>query len=131
RSMVVFLAADSRRLDDLRQGMAEALAWGSISAESGELDLGAQQAAQARTKATEAEATVTRRLAETYTWALVPTQPEPTGPVMLEAVRVEGQGDLAARTSRRLVDKGHLSLVYAPSLLRRLVLDGQLASMGA
>jgi predicted AAA+ superfamily ATPase len=129
RNMVMFLAVDSRRLDDLRQGMAEALAWGSISDEADELDLGAQQAAQARTKAADAEGTVTRRLAETYTWALVPTQPEPTGQVSLEPVRVEGPGDLAARTSRRLVDKGHLSLVYAPSLLRRLVLDGPLASM--
>jgi|SRR5579862_898013 len=129
RNMVVFLAADTRRLDDLRQGMADALAWVSICNEADELDLGAQQAAQARTKATEAETTVTRRLAEAYTWALVPIQPEPTGPVLLEPVRVEGQGDLAARTSRRFVDKGHLSLVYAPSLLRRLVLDGPLAPL--
>ena len=129
RNMVVFLAADHRRVDDLRQGMAEALAWASISAEAGELDLGVQQAAQAATKATEAEGTVERRLAETYSWALVPAQPEPTGPVALEAVRIEGQGDLAARTSRRLIDKGHLNLIYAPSLLRTLVLNGPLASL--
>lgn len=129
RNMVVFLVADQRRVDDLRQGMAEALAWGSISAESDELGLGTQQAAQAGTKAAEAEGTVQRRLAETYGWALVPAQPEPTGPILLEAVRIDGQGDLAARTARRLIDKGYLNLVYAPSLLRTLVLDGPLASM--
>jgi predicted AAA+ superfamily ATPase len=129
RNMVVFLAADNRRVDDLRQGMAEALAWGSISTESEELGLGAQQAAQAATKAAEAEGTVERRLAETYGWALVPTQPEPTGPVVLDTVRIDGQGDLAARTARRLIDKGHLNLLYAPSLLRTIVLGGPLASL--
>jgi predicted AAA+ superfamily ATPase len=129
RNMVVFLAADHRRVDDLRQGMAEALAWGSIAAESDELGLGAQQAAQAATKTQEAEATVERRLAETYTWALVPTQPEPTGPILFDPVRIEGQGTLAARTARRLIDKAHLNVVYAPSLLRTLVLDGPLASL--
>jgi hypothetical protein len=129
RNMVVFLAADHRRVDDLRQGMAEALAWGSIAAESDELGLGAQQAAQAATKTQEAETTVERRLAETYTWALVPTQPEPTGPILFDPVRIEGQGTLAARTARRLIDKGHLNVVYAPSLLRTLVLDGPLASL--
>jgi predicted AAA+ superfamily ATPase len=129
RNMVVFLAADHRRVDDLRQGMAEALAWGSIGAESDELGLGAQQAAQAATKTQEAEATVERRLAETYTWALVPTQPEPTGPILFDPVRIEGQGTLAARTARRLIDKGHLNVVYAPSLLRTLVLDGPLARL--
>jgi predicted AAA+ superfamily ATPase len=129
RNMVVFLAADHRRVDDLRQGMAEALAWGSIGAESDELGLGAQQAAQAATKTQEAETTVERRLAETYTWALVPTQPEPTGPILFDPVRIEGQGTLAARTARRLIDKGHLNVVYAPSLLRTLVLDGPLAPL--
>ena len=129
RNMVVFLAADHRRVDDLRQGMAEALAWGSIAAESEELGLGAQQAAQAATKAQEAEATVERRLAEAYTWALVPIQPEPTGPILFDPVRIEGQGTLAARTARRLIDKGHLNVVYAPSLLRTLVLGGPLASL--
>jgi len=129
RNMVVFLAADHRRVDDLRQGMAEALAWGSIATESDELGLGAQQAAQAATKAQEAEGTVERRLAETYTWALVPTQPEPTGPIVFDPVRIEGQGTLAARTARRLIDKGHLNVVYAPSLLRTLVLGGPLTPL--
>ncbi len=129
RNMVVFLAADQRRIDDLRQGMAEALAWGSIAAESEALDLGAQQAAQAATKAKEAEVTVERRLAETYIWALVPTQPEPTGPIVFDPIKIEGQGTLAERTARRLIDKGHINVDYAPSLLRTLVLNGPLASL--
>ena len=129
RNMVAFLAADQRRLDDLRQGAAEALAWRSVAAEAEELGLGAQQATQARAKADESDQTLGRRLAEAYTWALVPVQPEPTGPVVLEPLRVEGTDDLAARTARRLGDKGHLYSTYAPSLLRRLVLEGPLSSL--
>ena len=129
RNMVVFLAADNRRVDHLRQGMAEALAWASISTEAEELGLGAQQSAQAATKAQEAEGTVQRRLAETYGWALVPTQPDPTGPITFDVVRIDGQDDLAARTSRCLINKGHLNLNYAASLLRTLVLAGPLSSL--
>lgn len=129
--MLVFLACDQRRLDDLRQGMADAQAWKSISDEAEELGLAVQQAAQARSKQRDADSTLQRRMADSYTWALVPVQPDATGPITLEPQRVEGAGDLAARTSRRLVDKGLLSLVYAPSLLRTLVLEGPLSSLWA
>jgi predicted AAA+ superfamily ATPase len=131
RNMLVFLAADQRRLEDLRQGAAEALAWRSVNGEARakELDLTVQQAAQAQDKANEAEGTLNRRLAEAYTWALVPVQPDPTGPIDFEPVRVEGTGDLVSRTARKLGDKGHLYLTYAPSILRTLVLEGPLSSV--
>ncbi len=93
-------------------------------AEAKELDLTVQQAAQAQDKASEAEVTLGRRLAEAYTWALVPVQPDPTGPIDFEPVRVEGTGDLVSRTARKLADKGHLYPAYAPSILRTLVLEG-------
>ena len=48
RNMLVFLAADQRRLEDLELAVAEQLAWQSIDEEATELDLTAQQAAQAR-----------------------------------------------------------------------------------
>jgi len=129
RNMVVFLAVDQRRLDDLRQGAAEALAWHWVVDEAPGLDLGGQQEAQAKKKAEEADQTLVRRLGEAYTWALVPTQPEPTGPVVFDPMRVEGTGDLAARTARRLGEKGHLNSVYAPSVLRKVVLEGPLSTL--
>jgi len=129
RNMVVFLAVDQRRLEDLRQGAAEALAWRWVADEAAGLDLGGQQEAQAKKKAEEAGQTLVRRLGEAYTWALVPVQLEPTGPVSFDPVRVEGSGDLAARTGRRLGEKGHLNSVYAPSVLRKVVLEGPLSTL--
>ena len=134
RNMLIFLACDQQRLDDLRQGMAEKLAWTSLSNDVEELNLAMQQANQARSKAAEADYTVLRRLAEAYKWALVPAQPDPIGSLLLDPQRIEGQrverpDDLAARVSKRLVDKGLLYLTYAPSLLRNLVLEGHLHSL--
>jgi predicted AAA+ superfamily ATPase len=128
RNMVVFLAADHRRAEELRRGVAEHLAWQSIHESAEDLELDPGQRRQAATKTVEADQTVGRRLGETYQWLLVPNQPDPTGPIGWEAIRVEGQGGLAARAARRLVDAGQLCTAYAPVLLRH-ELDGPLASL--
>jgi hypothetical protein len=63
-------------------------------------------------------------LTETYHWVLVPHQPDPTGPIEWESIKADGQGGLAVRTSRRLVNAGSLGLAYSPELLRSLLSDG-------
>ena len=118
KNMLVFLAADQRRLEDLERSVAELLAWVSIDQEATELDLTAQQAAQAQSKRTDAERAVGLRLADTYQWLLVPAQPEPTGPVSLEPVKVEGQAGLAVRAGDKLVNDGRLYTTLVPVLLR-------------
>lgn len=128
RNMLLFLVADQRRLEELLQGIAECLAWRAITDEAEELNLDAHQARQARTKRDETDRTVDLRIAETYRWALVPTQPEPTGDVQWEAVRINGQPPLAATASRKLSNEGHLHDTFAPALLR-MQLEGPLASM--
>jgi hypothetical protein len=128
RNTLVFLAADQRRLEELERGAAEYLAWRSIDDDRAQLNLDGHQQAQATTKRGNAERAVRLRIAETYSWALVPTQPNPTGPVEWEAVRVEGQLPLAGRASRRLLAEAHLYQVFAPALLR-MQLDGLLASL--
>ncbi len=130
RNMLVFLAPDQRRLDELERGVAEFLAWRSVDDERGAdgLNLDPNQARQAATKRADADQTVTLRLAETYQWVLVPTQPEPTGRPGWDAVRVDGQGSLAARASRKLINEAYLYTTFAPALLR-LQLDGTLHSL--
>jgi predicted AAA+ superfamily ATPase len=128
RNMLVFLAADQRRVGDLEQAAAEYLAWRSIVDESGALNLDPHQAGQATTRRDDAGRTVDLRLADAYQWLLVPRQPEPTGPVVWEPVRVEGQGGLAERAGRKLVHGGGLYVSYPPVLLR-LQLDGPLAPL--
>jgi hypothetical protein len=126
--MLVFLAADQRRLEDLERAVAEQLAWQSIDEESTELDLTAQQAAQARSKRAEVERAVSLRLGDTYHWLLVPGQPDPKGPIEWDAIKVEGQAGLAARAGDKLVNEGRLYTSFVPVLLR-MRLDGVLESL--
>jgi len=130
RNMLVFLAADDRRVEDLEQAQAEHLAWASVVAESNSLGLSRQQHEQASARAVDARSTVDLRLADAYQWLLVPRQPEPTGPIMWEEVKTDGQGWLAERAGRKLVQTGGLYPSYPPVLLR-LRLDGPLAPLWA
>ncbi len=128
RNMLVFLAADQRRVGDLEQATAEYLAWKTIVDEAGALNLDPHQARQATTRRDDANRTVELRLADAYVWLLVPGQPEPAGPIEWEAVKVEGQGGLAERAGRKLVHGGQLYVSYPPVLLR-LQLDGPLGPL--
>lgn len=129
RNMLVFLAADVKRLDELERGVAEYLAWTDIHSRWEELGLDAFQRNQARQKETDADRTVELRTTEAYHWALVPHQPDPTGPIEWETIKADGQGGIALRTSRKLVNAGSLGTAYAAELLRGLLTDGPLASM--
>jgi predicted AAA+ superfamily ATPase len=130
RNCLLFLAADSRRLEELEAAVADHLAWKSIDdeARAAQLNLDTAQAAQAAAKRADSENTVAVRLAETYQWMLVPTQPSPADRVEWDTVRADGQGGLAVRAGRKLALEGHLYLTFPPSLLRQR-LDGQLASL--
>lgn len=132
RNCLIFLAADNKRLDELEHAAADYLAWSSVDAERGEdgLNLDPNQARQASTKREDSDRAVALRLAETYQWLLVPTQPDPLGAVVWDKLKVEGQGGLAVRASRKLVNEAHLYSQFAPALLRQR-LDGQLAAMWA
>jgi predicted AAA+ superfamily ATPase len=128
RNMVVFLASDHRRLEELQAGVADQLAWASIDDEAGAEGLGLDlaQANQATTNRRTAERVTRLRLAETYQWLLVPAQPDPLGAVGFDAVRVEGQDSLAVRAGNKLEGGAYLYRIYAPALLRRR-LDQELA----
>lgn len=130
RNMVVFAAADQRRLDDLERVTAEHLAWAGIEKRAGadQLNLDDYQRNQASTMADRTSEAIDLRLAETYQWALVPRQPDPVGPVSLEAVRLDAQGSVAQRVARKLVNEGALLVQYPPQMLRS-TLDGTLASL--
>jgi hypothetical protein len=126
--MLVFLAPDQRRLDDLEQGVAEFLAWESIVFEADALDLGQAQRAQATQRLADAESTVGLRLGDAYQWLLVPRQPEPTGPITWEEIKSDGQGGVVQRAAQKLVHGGAVYTSYPPVLLR-LQLDGPLAPL--
>jgi predicted AAA+ superfamily ATPase len=128
RNCLIFLAADDKRREDLEHGVADYLAWSSIDQEAAELNLDLHQAAQARTRREDTDRAVDLRLADTYVWAIVPAQPDPTGPIELSSLRADGQGSLARRVSRKLVAEGSLYTTFPPVLLR-LQLDDRLSAL--
>ena len=94
RNMLVFLAADKARLEELRAAARQWLAWDSIDRDRDTLNLDSFQARQIDDRLKESHETVDHRVAEAYQWVLNPTQPkeDPTGPVRWEKIRVAGSG---------------------------------------
>ncbi|MGE0304271.1 MAG: Swt1 family HEPN domain-containing protein [Acidimicrobiia bacterium] len=130
RNMLVFAAADQRRLEDLERATAEYLAWSGILDRREELNLDAHQLKQAQTMAQRANEAIELRIAETYQWVLVPQQPEPVGDVRIEEIRLDSQGAVAQRASRKLISEGLLAVQY-PAQMLRSKLDRELASLWA
>ena len=116
--MLVFLAPDKARLNDLEQAIRNYLAWNSIWKEKEPLNLDAFQSNQAETKRDQAEGTVQSRIKETYAWLLVPLQPDPQGSIEWQESRLQGQDALAIRASKKLKNDENLITQFSPTRLR-------------
>ena len=55
---------------------------------------------------------------ETFQWLLIPAQTDPQGAATIDTIRVTGDGTLAERASRKLIDSQLINRVYSPVLLR-------------
>jgi len=119
RNALVYLAADSARLEELESATRDYLGWNHVLDNEADLDLTQNQRNQASQRAAQADQTVNARLLQSFTWALVPTQPDPAAPFMIKETKVEGQSDsLAERVSRRLGSDGDLSTRQAAAVIR-------------
>ncbi|ORW93958.1 AAA family ATPase [Mycobacterium sp. IEC1808] len=119
RNTLVYLAADEARLDELDSAVRDYLGWAHVLANATDLDLTQNQKNQATQRQTQADGTVNSRLLQTFTWALVPTQPDPGAPFVLRETKVEGQSPaLAERVSRRLGNDGDLSIRQAAATIK-------------
>lgn len=115
RNMVVFLAADHARMEEVERAVREYLGWSEILAKEDDLDLTTSQRNQAAERRTKASSTVESRLLGAYQWALVPTGQ----PIEIKATKVEGQANaLAERVSRRLGNDGDLATQHAAAAIR-------------
>lgn len=119
-NMLVFLAADRSRLDDLHQSVRSYLAWRSIQEDAGSLGLDPFQTRQTESKADDSDKTADTRIPETYVWVLNPSLPpdDLTGDTRWEKARVTASGTLAERVSRKLVNDESLLPTYAGSRLK-------------
>jgi Swt1-like HEPN/Protein of unknown function (DUF499) len=123
RNMVVYLAADALRLDDLESAVRQHLGWKDVLDHAGELDLTPSQRQQAEEQTKRHSDIVTTRLSGAYQWLLVPTQSDPAAPFTILATKAEGQApSLAERVSKRLGTEGLLTSQLGPATIR-FVLD--------
>lgn len=122
RNMLVYLAADEARLEELNSATRDYLGWAHVLANEADLDLTQNQKNQAAQRKAQADQTVTSRLLQTFTWALVPAQPDAGAPFVIRETKVEGQSDsLADRVSRRLGNDGDLSTRQAAATIRHAI----------
>ena len=120
RNTLIFLAPDRLRLEELQQAVRRYRAWKSIYEESETLNLDAYQKKQAETRLKDADETINQRLPGTYTFLLVPDQPDPRKPDVLTELRIQPQqvGRLAETASRKLRAEGLLLTEWAGTTLR-------------
>jgi hypothetical protein len=115
RNMLVYLAGDRDRMEELERSVREYLGWSEILAKEDDLNLTTSQRNQAIERRTKAGETADARLFGAYQWALVPTGQ----PIEIQATKVEGQAaSLAERVSRRLGNDGALTVQHAPAAIR-------------
>ena len=118
RNMLIFLAPDKARLEELRQGAREYLAWKSIETERETLNLDNFQSKQAETKRAQFDDVVMQRIGETFTWVLVPSQTSNDPTVTWEETRVSGPDSLAVRVAKKLRNEEALITEYSGARLR-------------
>jgi predicted AAA+ superfamily ATPase len=118
RNMLAFAAADSARLEDLRDAVRNHMAWDSIAREQDSLNLDTVQRSQVTARRTEWDESVDQRLHESYQWLLVPSVTPGEATVRWEAVRIGGGDPLALRASRKLRSEEGLITTYSGARLR-------------
>jgi predicted AAA+ superfamily ATPase len=127
KNMLVYLAPDTKRLEELMEAVRDFLAWQNIASRIEEMNLSPQQAKQATTRRDQAHEGVTSRIAQTYIWAIVPEQPEPSKPLEWTVEKADGQEiSLAARISEKLVRAGLFTDIASPRMIR-MDLDSKLS----
>ncbi|MCC6945870.1 MAG: DUF499 domain-containing protein, partial [Thermomicrobiales bacterium] len=125
RNGVLFLAADHKALESLRDAMKDWLVWKGIVDSREALNLNAQQLRQSETRRDDAARTVESRIQEAWCWLLSPHQkPTPGSPVEWEQVQVKnsGSGDsLAVAAGKRALSDEKVVEVLSPLMLRQQI----------
>ena len=115
RNMLIYLAGDRDRIEELERSVRDYLGWSEILAKEDDLNLTTSQRNQATERQSKASETTDARLLGAYQWALVPTGQ----PIEIQPTKVEGQAaSLAERVSRRLGNDGALTVQHAAPAIR-------------
>jgi predicted AAA+ superfamily ATPase len=118
RNMLVFVAPDKARLEELREAARSFLAWKSILDEHEELNLDAQQRRHADTQRKHFDEATEQRIDETFTWLMTPRQDPGSAEIEWEQTRVGGGEPIPLRVSKKLKVEEGLITEYAGARLR-------------
>lgn len=118
RNMLIFIAPDANDVQAWEKALREYLAWKSIQTEADQINLDTHQRKQVEANLQSAEKTVLIRLQESYSWLIVPAQPDPLGPIEYQAHRINGQDSFYDRAIRKLRQSELLITRWSPDNLR-------------
>ncbi|MGK7752161.1 MULTISPECIES: DUF499 domain-containing protein [unclassified Roseovarius] len=121
RNTLVFIAADNRQIDNLKEAVRSALAWSGVvrDAESGRLNLRTTEITLAKEKEKEAHETAQTRLKETWCYLIYPYQSSAQSDVELSSAKIPAQDGLLGRSSKKLVSDEALLQEIGPERLNR------------
>ncbi|MBU3031687.1 hypothetical protein [Paracoccus marinaquae] len=119
RNMLVFIAAESRQLDNLKDAVRASLAWGEIVRDTERLNLTQSDSALAKTKLSEANETMKTRLKEAWCYLHYPAQESAQADWEWVSGKIPAQDGLLARASKKLVAEEGLLVELGPSRLDR------------
>ena len=114
RNTLVFIAADARALDNLKQAVRFSLAWQGIVAKTDRLDLTQSDAAQAKAQLAEANSTLDIRLREAWCRMIYPSQSSAHEDVELVSGKLSAQDNVLVRATKKLVSDGAMFVEIGP-----------------
>lgn len=128
-NMLVFLAADGEKTDDLMSAARDFCAWRHVHQHVGDMGLSGFEERLVGERYRRATTLFDQLLGEAYCWTLVPSQPDGNKPAVLTAIwTVSATLGLVERISERLVRDGMLAIQQAPANIR-LVLGQKLSGV--
>lgn len=122
KNTLIFLAPDQMDIDNLRQYVAQYLAWDSIIEDKEILNLDNFQNQQAKTKHSQCDQDVDKLLIQAYQWLITPDQPHPQDPIDFMEISLSGSESPIERASRRTCGDDNLLTIFAAKILELDVL---------
>jgi predicted AAA+ superfamily ATPase len=119
RNTLVFLSAEARQLDGLKDAVRSALAWESIVKDDKRLDLKKSDIALAEAKLAEAKDTMKTRLRECWCYLIYPHQEDAQSDVEWSSSKIPAQDGLLSRASKKLASDEGLLPDLGPTRLDR------------
>jgi predicted AAA+ superfamily ATPase len=121
RNMLVFVAPDSDRLEELKDAVRQFLAWNSIERDKDILNLDTFQRRLVEDGRARSDEVVASRMNQTFIWLLVPMQEKPDEPAIewdKSRINSSGKESLPDKVCNKLISDEHLIIKWSPARLK-------------